>query len=573
MAIDKAVADGVDVISLSLGTAYGTASADDPTVAAVDNAAAAGIVVVAASGNDGANAYLTSSPASAAGAISVAAIDGSVPSSTYQDVAAFSSVGPRSGDSGQKPDIAAPGVNMVSAGVGTGTGGAQFSGTSMATPLVAGAAALALEGHPGWTVRSTRPGLVRAALMSTADVNEDAHGVLESDPFDIGAGVVDAGAAAATTALLTTADGTQALAFGYQPLADAWTTTRTFTVHNYGAVDETYDLGDTGAQPADLGLAVTIDHGVTSVTVPAGGSASIDVQLSLGADQVAALPTVDTGASGTLTRIGGHVTLIPRTPGTGVAELAIPYTVVPRGTSNVQLQSRSPYQAADTLAVASTVLLDASRHSGTADVYAWGLTSPDNLPGSGADVRAVGVQELVGAYLGGGPSDRSLVFAISTYGPVSSAAANIYEIDITSAGAGSPNHTVLAGDFGLLTTGEPDGVLAAVALDTAGNQVGPYIAADAPSNGSVVELPVLASSLGLGTGHGAFDLHRQHRGRLDRPDRRRPRGGRLRPLCAGRFERRLPAAGGGCQHRSRPRRRHGADPGRACPGLAGRDPR
>ena len=505
MGIDKAVADGVDVISLSLGTAYGTASTDDPTVAAVDNAAAAGIVVVAASGNDGPNAYLTSTPASAAGAISVAAIDGLLADTdTYQLLAPFSSVGPRSGDSGQKPDIAAPGVDVVSAGVGTGKGNADFSGTSMATPLVAGAAALTLQGHPGWTDPSTRAGLARAALISTADINEDVHGARDSDSFHVGAGVLDAGAAATTTAMLTTADGTDELAFGYQPLAGAWNATKSFTVHNFGASSEGYFVGYVAPLPATIELGLTLNHGSTHVTVPAGGSVSIDVQLSLSASAVAALPTDDTGGSGTMTHVFGQVSLIPDTPGPGVSALSIPYTVVPRGTSDVHTQGGGGLQMSDTLAFESTQVANDGLHAGIADIYAWGLTSPDQLPGSGADVRAVGVQDLIGAVLGGDTSDRSLIFAISQYGSVSSAAANIYEIDITSAGSSAPDHTVLAGDFGLLTSGQAEGELAAVALDADGNPTGPYFAADAPPNGSVLELPVLASSLGLGTGHGAF---------------------------------------------------------------------
>ena len=505
LAIDRAVADGVDVISMSLGGAYGTASTDDPTVAAVDNAAAAGIVVVAASGNDGPKAYLTSSPASAAGAISVAAIGGLLSDpNTYQHVAPFSSAGPRFGDSGQKPDLVAPGVSVVSAGVGTGSGSATFSGTSMATPLVAGAAALTLEGHPGWTDPSTRAGLARAALISTADINEDVHGSRDHDAFRDGAGVLDAGAAATTTAMLTTADGTDELAFGYQALAGPWTATESFTVHNDGASSESYVVGYVAPSPTTLGLGLTVDHGSTSVTVPAGGSASIDVQLSLSAAAVAALPTADTGGSGTMTHIFGQVSLIPDTPGPGVSALSIPYTVVPRGTSDIHLQTASGFQSANTLAVESAVVANGGSHSGDADLYAWGLTSPDQLPGSGADVRAVGVQDLAGTYLGGQSSDRSLIFAISQYGSVSSAAANIYEIDITSAGSSTPDHEVLAGDFGLLTTGQPEGELAAVALDAGGDPVGPYFAADAPPNGSVVELPVLASSLGLGSGHGEF---------------------------------------------------------------------
>ena len=239
--------------------------------------------------------------------------------------APFSSVGPRFGDSGQKPDIAAPGVNVVSAGVGTGTGSADFSGTSMATPLVAGAAALTLEGHPSWTDPSTRAGLARAALISTADINEDAHGSRDSSTRSTTVpGSWTRARPPPRRPSLTTADGTEELAFGYQPLAGAWTATKSFTVHNYGASSEGYFVGYVAPLPATIELGLTVNHGSTHVTVPAGGSVSIDVQLSLSASAVAALPTDDTGDPGTMTHVFGHVSLTPDTPGPGVTALSDP---------------------------------------------------------------------------------------------------------------------------------------------------------------------------------------------------------------------------------------------------------
>jgi len=74
-AIDRAVADGVDVIMMAIGSAYG--AADSLTSVAADNASLAGVTVVAAAGNEGPNAYLVGSPGSADRAISVGAIDGS----------------------------------------------------------------------------------------------------------------------------------------------------------------------------------------------------------------------------------------------------------------------------------------------------------------------------------------------------------------------------------------------------------------------------------------------------------------------------------------------------------------
>jgi len=74
-ALDRAAQDGVDVVNMSLGSPFGTA--DDPEVEAVNAMAQAGTVIVSSAGNNGQNAYLTGSPASADRAISVAALDAS----------------------------------------------------------------------------------------------------------------------------------------------------------------------------------------------------------------------------------------------------------------------------------------------------------------------------------------------------------------------------------------------------------------------------------------------------------------------------------------------------------------
>ncbi|MCU1501966.1 MAG: vpr [Ilumatobacteraceae bacterium] len=72
-AIDQAVADGADVINMSLGGDIGTAN--DPETVAVDNAVRAGVVVVASAGNPGQAAYLVGSPSTANRALSVGAVD------------------------------------------------------------------------------------------------------------------------------------------------------------------------------------------------------------------------------------------------------------------------------------------------------------------------------------------------------------------------------------------------------------------------------------------------------------------------------------------------------------------
>src|SRR5581483_1381137 len=83
-ALDDAVADGMDVISLSLGTTLATRFEDDPEVQAVERASALGVIVVAAAGNSGPDRATISAPATAPSAIAVGA--------SYNDRAYFGSI-------------------------------------------------------------------------------------------------------------------------------------------------------------------------------------------------------------------------------------------------------------------------------------------------------------------------------------------------------------------------------------------------------------------------------------------------------------------------------------------------
>jgi serine protease AprX len=182
----------VDIISMSLGSAYGSDGTDAISVA-VDNAAAAGKVVVVAAGNSGDAPFTIGTPAAAAGAITVGAVaEWSAPpgAPNHSDgpyLADFSSRGPTL-DGRTKPDVVAPGVTITAADAGTTAGYTTFSGTSMATPFAAGAIALALQAQPGLT-----PAQVRAAVEGTA---QD-RGPSGKD-VDWGAGLLDASALAAS---------------------------------------------------------------------------------------------------------------------------------------------------------------------------------------------------------------------------------------------------------------------------------------------------------------------------------------------------------------------------------------
>jgi subtilisin family serine protease len=180
-AIEAAVADGMDVINFSGGEPEIEPSRDI-VARALDAAAAAGVVPVVAAGNDynDFGAGSVSSPANSTGAISVGAVEiGGNPVARRH--AEFSSVGPTTISLRLKPDVAAPGVDVLSSVPG---GWSEFSGTSMASPHIAGAAALLRQRHPDWTVEQIKSALVQSGVDS---LDEQGHA---AGPRFQGGGVV-----------------------------------------------------------------------------------------------------------------------------------------------------------------------------------------------------------------------------------------------------------------------------------------------------------------------------------------------------------------------------------------------
>src|SRR5262249_11783336 len=108
-------------------------------------------------------------------------------------LSSFSSRGPHGSIGVVKPDVTAPGDTIASAGMGTGNNVLVISGTSMASPLVAGVSALVKSKHPTWT-----PLMLKAAVMNTAthDVwTKPGHKGHRYAPARVGSGSRDARAA------------------------------------------------------------------------------------------------------------------------------------------------------------------------------------------------------------------------------------------------------------------------------------------------------------------------------------------------------------------------------------------
>ncbi|SEN61428.1 Serine protease, subtilisin family [Actinacidiphila rubida] len=247
--MEWAKAQGADVVSMSLGNPLPD-DGTDPMAQAVNSLSADGgpLFVIAAGNSYGAGTI--GAPGSARSALTVAAVD------SADQRADFSSMGPLSGSYGLKPDLSAPGVDITAAKPG---GGYQtMSGTSMATPHIAGAAAILKERHPDWTADR-----LKDALMSSSKVLPD------YTPFEQGTGRVDVLAAVDSTVQAT---GSVDTAVFRWPTAGAAPVTRTVTYRNSGAAPVTLKLS-TGSASAAYTLSAD------TVTVPAGGSTDVTLTL------------------------------------------------------------------------------------------------------------------------------------------------------------------------------------------------------------------------------------------------------------------------------------------------------
>lgn len=256
--MEWAAAEGARVVNLSLG-GDPTDGTDPLSQALNDITARTGTLFVVAAGNSGEDRTI-GAPGAAAAALTVGAVD------RDDSLADFSSRGPRLGDDGLKPEITAPGVEIVAArAAGTALGHpidelyTAVSGTSMATPHVAGAAALLAQAHPGWTA-----GQLKSALVSSSKPTR------ELSVYAQGAGRVDV-ARAVHQKVYATGVADFGLATGPSG--------RTITYTNDATAPVTLKLE---SSVKALGTTRRVTSGLTlpsEVTVPAGGSA--DVFLSL----------------------------------------------------------------------------------------------------------------------------------------------------------------------------------------------------------------------------------------------------------------------------------------------------
>ncbi|MEV4317491.1 S8 family serine peptidase [Actinocrispum sp. NPDC049592] len=254
---------GANVISMSLGSSFPSDGTDAMSLAVNEITAKSGALFVIAAGNSGG---APGSPGAADAALTVGAVD------RNDNLAPFSSRGPRWLDDAIKPDITAPGVDIVAAKATHGQIGdpvdathVKLSGTSMATPHVAGAAAILAGEHPTWKADQ-----LKAVLMGSAKPNP------ALSVFEQGAGRVDV--AKAVKQSVYSSPGSISEGVAQWPHNDDQPITKTVTYHNDGTapvtLNVTVDAHDPNGKTAPAGMFTVTP---ATLTIPAGGQAQATV--------------------------------------------------------------------------------------------------------------------------------------------------------------------------------------------------------------------------------------------------------------------------------------------------------
>lgn len=338
-----------------------------------------------------------------------------------KNMAAFSSRGPSHSFNAIKPDIAAPGTDILSAEAGTGEGRTPFGGTSASAPVVSGTVALLVDARPALT-----PGEIKSLLMNTAETNIGINpvvlpGVLAPITRIAGGEVRVDQALKSTTAAWDSVAMTGSLSFGYQALTGSATFEKTVTVRNYGGTTRTYSVTATFRYSNDAASgAVTIDV-PSSLRVRADSSATLRVRLTVDATK---LPIWDLnggirGGDGfrlQAVEFDGYINISD-----GTDDVHLAWQVLPHRSANVTPASDSVRLRGGT---GSVELRNAGGAvNGRVDVFSLlgtsGQIPPSQLPQPGdnfavIDLKSVGAR-LVTVNVSGTPVP-AVQFAVNTFG-------------------------------------------------------------------------------------------------------------------------------------------------------------
>ena len=529
---DGDFSDRLDVVNLSVGVAFANGiDSSETEVGIIKNLADMGTSVVAAAGNNGNTFYAVAAPGMAPSAISVAALDdaGVVPESITLSqpnladlIRDFSSRGPSVRGNVLKPELSAPGFDVLSSLAGTGTDGIARKGTSFSSPHVAGMAALLRQTHPNWTAQE-----IKAALMNTADVMIDAGGNKYPESL-AGAGRARVDRAAQTSVTISSQDseGEVSLSLGSLKLSHVYSKDHTIVLTNHGSQAKTFSIeveetvGEVGASLSPLQETVLVPGNASATTVLRFQADPL--QFDRTTDPTTPL-TQQNESRHTLFEISGKIrfddgVLVLRLPYYGVinAASAMHADAAHLGLPRSPLNSLSRSRQSDRISVSIPMSGESAHPQPLVSVFEVGLESPasesSDFLEAAADILWVGVTtdlHSVQAF-----SESHLYFGLATREEWTTSNSLEIEILIDTDQDGSDDYRVLASNSGTARGSlDTDTFITTVtdletsqrARDSLINIVPPDLADTALFNNNVMILPVSYSSLGLSVESASFD--------------------------------------------------------------------
>jgi subtilisin family serine protease len=314
-----------------------------------------------------------------------------------------------------KPEIGAPGAS-VSAECGTGTGETSFGGTSGATPMVAGSAALLLQAHPGAT-----PAEIKARLMNTAETGiltaPNLFGSQVAPATRIGAGEVRVDRALATKTIAWVASSeSAAVSFGYAAVAQERDFHKKVLVYNFSKSSRTYAVSMTLRDPANQAAAAVQTEVPKSIRVPGRSLRALDVQISIDPTKLPTWslnggPQGGNGALLTALELDGTITLHD-----AIDTIHLPWQVLAHKAADVRAEEDEVELHAGT---GSLELTNQGATAGRVDLFSWTGSSPkiprQLLPGPGDNFAVINLGQ-VGVRLINVGSSPAVQFGINTFG-------------------------------------------------------------------------------------------------------------------------------------------------------------
>jgi len=423
-----------------------------------------------------------------------------IPVSLAGSMVSTSSRGPSYSTHAIKPDIAAPGASR-SAVVGTGTGESGFGGTSGAAPMVAGSAALLLEGNPLMTSEEVRARLMNTAYTSVR--NPGPMGSLTLAPITrVGAGEVRVDRArSATIVAVDQATRIPSLSFGYQALSRAGAPhefRRTVEVRNLSAQSKTYRLTGIHRYASSV-LPVTMSCQPATLTVGAGGIGTFDFVIQVDPTKLPDwnLDGGEYGGDGERLRLleqSGHVVI-----SSSLESIRLPWHLLPHKAAELNVANTNVYVGS--VSGVFPVGNPLGAKTGVAEVFdllAIGPTMPPLPPTMldryNPDLKSLGAR----CFAFGG--DYALQFAVTTYGE--RAHPNVpasFEVWVDTNGDNRADFYVYNYENGFVTGGTGQNVTWVSDLATKVTTGYFYTDADLNSSAVILTLPFSALKVPFGT--------------------------------------------------------------------------